>query len=257
MAGIAIDIAAGAVGPSGPNAMRFALPDGVTPSVSINGGAYSPLGGGGSAGTLLARSASVLGTTDFFAVMDDLDGPISSNWQALGSWAASGTKGPGVYGVQSANDAVLIRQGVALVAAPNVTPWHIAGRQQVLAFGAGDIKGFQGVAVSGNPDVDSVFVGIRQSVSATKFVFTLVRSSVFVSVLSTVSIDTNYHKLEIWFNGTQVFGSVDGETPVLVGAAANCPTVPLQERHGCDLGSGLAVDQFYDYVYAAAARTAS
>jgi hypothetical protein len=131
----------------------------------------------------------------------------------------------------------------------------MAGRQQVLAFGAGDIKGFQFVAVAGNPDTDSVFVGIRQTVSATKFVFSLIKATVVVNALSTVNIDTNWHKLELWFNGTQVFGSVDGETPVLVGAAANCPTVPMQERHGCDLGAGAAVDQFYDYTYAAAART--
>jgi hypothetical protein len=239
--------------------MAIAMPDGVTPSVSVNGGPYTALAAGssplGTLGALAARSATVLGTTDFAVVFDELEEPLASGWQVLGTWTASGTKGPGVFGVASANDAVIIRQGLSIVAAPQTTPWHMAGRQQVLAFGAGDIKGFQFVAVAGNPDTDSVFVGIRQTVSATKFVFSLIKATVVVNALSTVNIDTNWHKLELWFNGTQVFGSVDGETPVLVGAAANCPTVPMQERHGCDLGAGAAVDQFYDYTYAAAART--
>jgi hypothetical protein len=44
MPGIADDIFAGPVAPSAPNSMRFALPDGITPAVSVNGGNYGPLG---------------------------------------------------------------------------------------------------------------------------------------------------------------------------------------------------------------------
>jgi hypothetical protein len=244
--------------------MRIALPDGVTPSVSVNGGAYAALGssfgGGSDLAALVARSASIMGSSSWLWQMDDLlKSSLTSDWAVSGTWANNSAKGPGVWSATSASPAVISRTGGTpiLVANPSVTPWHIAGRMQhVVALQANDQKGIcNGTIV---PNTNGCGAGIRQGVSATKFVFWTEKAGVLTSALSTVSIDTtNWHKIELWFDGTTLFGSVDNETPVTVTTAANIPSTVMGERHGVEVGTGTGVDQFFDYFYAAAARTAT
>lgn len=249
-----------AVSPAG--IMRLAAPGpSGSPQVSINGAAYSALAGfasGTDEAALTARSASIMGGAAWAYQFDDLLlNSLATNWSVAGTWANNSTKGVGVWTATSASPAVLSRTGGTpiLVAQPNVTPWHIACRMlHVAALQANDQKGVcNGTIV---PNTNGCGAGIRQGVSATKYVFWTEKAGVLVSALSTVSIDTtNFHKIELWFDGTSLFGSVDNETPVLVTSAANIAATVMGERHGVEVGTGVGVDQFFDYFYAAGART--
>lgn len=207
---------------------------------------------------LLARSAAFMPSGWAYRFDDFIKASLGSDWNVNGTWASSAAKGPGVWSALS-NATTVIQQSASvtpLVANPSVTPWHIGGRMQlVVAVAAGDIKGFALSTLT--PATNSVAVGIRQTVSGTKFVFAAIKAGAVVTALSTVSIDTNFHKMEIWFDGVSMWGSVDGESPVLVTTAANLPIVGLMERHGAEAASGAAADQFFDYAYSAAGRTAA
>lgn len=234
---------------------------------SNDGGAtWTALGAGGSSfaggsdlAALTARSASIMGANSWAYEFDELlKVALSSDWSVAGTWAQSTTKGPGIWTATSASPAVLSRTGgnPSLTVTPSVTPWHIAGRMMhVAALQAGDIKGICNGTIA--PGTNGCGAGIRQATSAVKYVFWATKGGVLVSALSTISIDTTaFHKLELWFDGVNLYGSIDNETPVLVTAAANLPVGATGERHGVEAGTGVGVDQFFDYFYAAAARTA-
>jgi hypothetical protein len=234
-------------------------------NAAVDGGAFTPIGGGAFAATteggLITRSASLLGTTNLAEVFDEFDTiALASNWNVSGAWVQSTTIGPGVWGMPSSATNVIQRSaGQAVwVANPSVTPWHIAVRFKLaVAVVAGDVKG-AGFSIAGAfPALNACYAGIFQSVSATKFVFTARKAGVSLTALSTVNIDTNFHVLEIWFDGVSMWGSVDNETPVLVTTAASVPIVPMAERHGVEAGTGAAVEQFIDFTYATAGRTTS
>jgi hypothetical protein len=211
----------------------------------------------GAVGPLLARSAAAL-PAGFGYVFDDLfDVSLTSSWYTNGTWAASATKGPGVWVVNSGAFGIIQRIPLVVLAAnPAVTPWHVACRMAMTgAVVAGDIKG---CAISSTvPSTNSCSAGIRQSVSATKFVFAATKAGVQTTALSTVSIDGNFHVLEILSDGVTMYGSVDSETPVTVIAAVDLPTVVSFERHGVEAGTGNLSENHFDFTYAAAGRTAA
>lgn len=231
--------------------------DGGVTWTSLSGSGFAP---GTDVAALTVRSASIMGANSWAFEFDDLiTTALTSNWNVAGTWAYSTTKGPGVWTATSTSPAVLARSGgtVPLIVNPASTPWHIGGRMMhVVALQAADQKGICiGTIV---PNTNGCGAGIRQGVSAAKYVFWATKAGALVSALSTVSIDTtNFHKLELWFDGVNMYGSVDNETPVLVTAAANLPATAIGERHGVEVGTGVGVDQFFDYFYCAAARTAT
>jgi hypothetical protein len=259
-----VDIfAMGTKGVRGPtNVDRIAVDAAGLVWISIKGAPYVQFGGFGASsdlGTLVNRSASIMGANSWAYEFDDLlKNALSSDWSVAGTWAQSTTKGPGVWTATSASPAVLSRTGgnPSLTVNPSVTPWHIAGRMlHVVALQVNDQKGICNGTVA--PNTNGCGAGIRQGVSPTKYVFWAMKAGVLVSALSTVSIDTTaFHKIELWFDGLNMYGSVDNETPVLVTSAANLPTTATGERHGVEVGTGVGVDQFFDYFYCAAARTA-
>jgi hypothetical protein len=228
-------------------------------NASDDGGVtFYPLGSMGNAmDRLLARSRSVLpaGYASFF---HDFDGvTLLPPWSSAGTPAVDATRGPGVWSMPSTNANVFFKNSTLLVANPSVTPWHIGGRfLKTVAPTAGNVVGYA-CTPFGDGVTNTCHVGIVQALSATKYVFRAVKGGATASALSTVSIDTNFHIVEIWFDGVSMWGSVDNETPVLVTAAANLPTVTSGERFGVETGTGAAVENFFDFAYAAAARTAA
>ncbi len=82
-----------------------------------------------------------------------------------------------------------------------------------------------------------LIAGVLGGVSTTKFCLnnSPQTASATKSVLSTVSVDTNWHKFDIWATGTAgtVYFSVDGETPVSVtGLTWGAPAGPW--AHACN-----------------------
>lgn len=120
--------------------------------------------------------------------------------------------------------------------------WYIAGR-----FGAktrGNTTGANDVhltfgAVIGNsaayppvPDIVNFLTQSRIECGYIKSVSTAKWSAQFYdgvsaqSLVSTVNLDTNLHNFEMWYDGANVFLSVDGETPISA-APTHLPTAAL------------------------------
>lgn len=217
----------------------------------------------GAAGAFLSQFAAIGGGSTIGGgpawVFDEFDRfSLATEWQVNGTWLQSTTVGPGVWTCASTGGNVLQRATTqsAWVANPAVTPWQLAGRFKMTgAIVAADVKGFSLQVGSNLITNNSVHVGIRQAISATKFVFSATKATVLSSALSTVSIDANFHVLNIWFDGTSMWGSVDGEAPVFVCLAAALPIVPMCERLGVEAGTGAAQENFFDYEFVAANRT--
>lgn len=223
---------------------------------------WTPVGGASGApsgaGALIERSASFM-PPGFAADFDDFTSNTLVDWSASGGIVNVTTRGPGVWSFPNTNFALLQKQSISVVNAA-VTPWHLAGR---IKFGTATAAGDrEGMLLGTGAFSNFVAVGRYQAASATHFVFTLCKALAFTQVPSTVPIDTtNFHTVELWFDGTNVYGSVDDETPVLVGTAANCPAaLALNPLHGVvvtgsDGGGGVAM--FIDFAYTAAGRTAT
>lgn len=203
---------------------------------------------------LVVRSSTFM-AAGFARRFDDLNDNTLATWGVVGSVAVDATRGPGVWTFPNTNFTLLIN-GSPVVANPAATPWHLAGRfKLVTAAAANEVKG---VSLGEGSVTSQLHVGLKQAISATKFVFSVTKASAVVSALSTVSLDTTaFHIGELWFDGTSVYGSVDNETPVLVTTAANVPIVVLFERHGTETAAGGADGLLIDYVYFAAGRTAA
>jgi hypothetical protein len=196
---------------------------------------------------------------------DDLDFGSFSGFGAFGKQAnaaasqdtpyASCVKMPG--GVLS-NDALFVYQGCSL-SAQFTAKWHLGGSGYWKGtVAATEIRAlmFADSSVAANIRNQMIGVGIFQDVSATKFSFRVARAGVVVSALSTISISTAFHKIEIWSDGSSVFGSVDGETPVLVTAApgADLPAGNLSQWHANIEGGG---DWYLDAVGVCDERSAT
>jgi hypothetical protein len=207
--------------------------------------------------TLFGMRSDLLLPAGFAAKLDDLD-TVTSLFTLAGSPVADATRGPGVTTFPDTNFTLLL--GSTVIANPAVTGWHIGGRARLLTIASGNVKGF---SLAEGSVASYLHVGLRESVSATKFVFSVSKAGVAVTALSTVDLDTtNFHVLEMFndVNGVlgtagNVYGSVDDETPVLVTTSANSPIVALTERHGIELASGGADGLLIDATYYAAGRT--
>lgn len=207
--------------------------------------------------TILERSRRIMGA-DFGFNFDDLEDQTLARWSAVGgAIAGDATHGFGVWTFVNTNTTIIFKSGPFVVVNPRVTPWHIAGRMRLAtAPGAGEIKA---VTLDNNTANGSMRVGLIGPTSTTKFVFAITdQAGTLVTALSSVNLDTtNFHTVELWCDGVNVYGSVDGETPVLVCPAAGCPNNACGERTGVILAAGAALGLYVDYVYAAAARTAT
>lgn len=207
---------------------------------------------------LMARTASIIPAGDYMVDFDDLTGAVlASNWTVGGSPANDLTHGPGVWTFPNTANTYLVKP-TATVANGAATRWHAAARVRFpTALSAAERFSF-GLCKDGAL-TDFAFAGTRQASSGTKFVFSVSKASSVINVLSTVSIDlTNFHVLEVWFDGTNVYGSVDNESPVLVTAAANVPTTVLTPTHWLIATANAGgFSAYIDYLYSAAARTAT
>ena len=256
-------------GTKGPtNATRIAADQNGVLYQSIKGGPFGVLGGAASSElALLARSAGIMGTSEWAANFDDLDDQTTARWSAVGgAITGDATHGFGVWQFVNTNTTILFKSGPFIVVNPRVTPWHIGGRMKLItAPGAGEIKC---VSLDNNTANGSMRVGLNGPVSTTKFVFAVTdQAGVLVTALSTVNLDiTNFHKVEMWLQNDvsltgivtpTVYGSVDNETPVFVCPGTGCPNNACGERTGVILAAGAAAGLFVDYIYAAAARTAT
>jgi hypothetical protein len=207
-------------------------------------------------GRLNRKSAMVLGLDDFAYSFDDLFMNLLPGWSVSAGIVNNTATGPGVFRFPNVNFSLLQRTQI-LVADAAVTPWHIAGRVKFLSAIAATDR--QGLCVGTGAFTNLIELGRNHTVSATHFFFGVRKANVLTSAVSTVPLDiTTFHEIEIWFDGTDVWGAVDGETPVHVAVAANCPTNPpaLFDLHGVIVTGtvgGNAMD--LDYVYTAFGRT--
>lgn len=208
--------------------------------------------------TLLARSSLIFSGNPFTASFDDLVQATLLGWSVAGGAIAADLTHASSYSFVNTNTTIMFKAGSPVVVLPQTTPWHLAGRIKfVTAIGAGEVKC---VTLDNNTANGSVRVGLNGPVSTVKFCFTLTTSAgVAVTALSTVNLDiTNMHIVEVWMDASlNVWGSVDGEAPVLVGVAANLPNNACYERTGVIAAAGAAVGMFCDFVYAASQRTAA
>lgn len=181
---------------------------------------------------------------------DDLDfGSFGTS--PFGRWGKSGNavasqdtpystcvKMPG--GVLS-NDAIFVYAGCCLQA-QRTAKWHLGGSGYWKgSVAATEIRAlmFVNSSVAANIRNLMIGVGVFQDVSGTKFSFRIADGGVVVSALSTRNIDTNFHKVELWFDGGSVWGSVDNEAPVLVTATAtDMPMGNLSQWHASIQGGG-------------------
>lgn len=206
---------------------------------------------------LAARTSQLLGGALFTANYDELAQQTLLGWSVAGGAIAGDLTHPTTWSFVNTNTTIMFKAASPTVVLPQTTPWHIAGRIKfVTAIGAGEVKA---VSLDNNTANGSVRVGLNGPVSTVKFCFTLTTNAgVAVTALSTVNLDiTNFHVVELWFDGVNVWGSVDGEAPVLVGVAANLPSSACFERTGVFAAAGAAVGMFVDFTYAAAQRTAT
>lgn len=200
---------------------------------------------------------TVLGSADFGWFFDDFEAQTLNNWSVLGPPVQDLTHGFGVWSCVNTNTFIAFKTAVVAVFNPSVTPWHFGGRMRLAtAPGAGEAKGFSFDSGAGN---DMIRVGLNGASSTTKFSFAITKAAALQPVaLSTISTDaTTFHYMEMWFDGTSVWGSVDNETPVLVGTAANLPTIAMFDRWGTHTAAGGTLGAYYDWFYSAAARTAT
>lgn len=210
---------------------------------------------GNAPGALMARSASLMGGLAFGYFFDDLNEQTLTNWTTLGTPVLDATHGFGVWTCVNTNNTLALKT-LAAVVNPSVTPWHFACRMRIAtAPGAAEIKT---AALRNSGGNDYAMVGVLGATSTTKFVFRVNTAGAPSNALSTVNLDTtNFHVCEMWFDGVNVYGSVDGEMPVLVCGAALCPTVFLSDTFGVFAAAGGALGMYVDYFYSAAARTAT
>lgn len=204
-----------------------------------------------------SRSREILSGTNggpAHAFHDFVQTNLSAAWAVSAGVAQDATVGNGVV-TFPATDVTFI-SGLQMIANPAATRWHLGGRLRFhLAPTAGQNTGIWLNGASGAFSND-IYAGINQSVSAAKFVFTLSKAGVQTTALSTVNLDTTtYHRAEMWFDGVRVWGSVDNEAPVLVGVAANIPTVVLKKYAGSYVtNNGGATTMSLDDYYVAVDR---
>lgn len=202
-----------------------------------------------------ARSKSFM-SADFSANFDDFDyNAVTALWAINGAPAISNVYGGGIVAFPAANAVLIAKSSGGVIKNPAATKWHLGGRMLLTAaMAASDIKQ---IALHDGAGTNMVSAGILQATSAVKYVFRAIKAGATVTALSTVSVDLLFHVIEIWFDGLNMYGSIDGETPVLVTSAANLPTVTLFERHGNEQWVSGAGILYLDVAYAACDRLAS
>jgi len=195
--------------------------------------------------TALSRARELLGTTINTVVGTHWDNiPYVVATSGTGTVATSATAKSGVLVLSSgATNSGLgqVRMAAStgttsLIDNPRTALWYIVSRMKVsTAIDAAALCSLRIYTAAGsNPQVTW---GVTGSVSTTHFVLAVIdgAGSVAASDTSTVAIDTSYHTFEMWNDGTNVHGAIDGvdvaDTPS-AGVATNASTGAILTFNG-------------------------
>lgn len=133
------------------------------------------------------------------------------------------------------------RQGEQTIANQRTTKWLLAGAMY-FEDAVLPLDDWRALALTANANTWTVYVsvGLHAFISADHFSFSIHGGGI-ADVVSTVAFSTGWHRLELWHDGTSVFGSVDGETPILItSTATDIPDGILFQWHGAISGLGTA-----------------
>lgn len=204
----------------------------------------------------IARSAAFMGIQDFSESFDDLTDETLGTWLLTGSPITLDlTHGPGVWGIPNVAG-TFMSQEPPIVANGAVTPWHVAARIRLpTVFAPND--DFM-IGMCDTPTLKNfVRVGTHWNANKFHFIFEVVKDLVVTSVLSDIFVDAaNFHDLEMWSDGSDIWGNVDNANVKHVCTVANAPITKLSPHHGViatnNVGGNMAL---IDWAYAAGGRT--
>ncbi len=137
--------------------------------------------------------------------------------------------------------------------------WHFGGAAFFKGtVAANELRGFGFVNSTAIANIRglSMFVGLAQDISATHFSVRLADAGALTaSAISTIAYSAAFHVLEMWFDGSTVWGSIDFEPPFLVtSTVTDMPDGQLWQWHGNIEGTS---DIFLDAVGVSSERGAA
>lgn len=95
-----------------------------------------------------------------------------------------------------------------------------------------------------------VDLGIEAVGSATKWVCHIIDSTSETRIVSAVNIDTAWHNMVAWCDGSNTYFSVDGETPVALGRVTNFAVAQSPVLHYITGAGGTLTHRIDAYLHA-------